>query len=47
VIPQPEPVQPEPAQPVAPAQDTGAQMEAILNEAGGTQTPAWPGATGN
>ena len=40
-----------PAQPMtnpvqsAPIQDTGAQMDAMLNEAGGMQSPSWPGAT--
>ena len=44
--PAPTPTQPTtaPAQ-STPIQDTGAQMDAILNEAGGVQSPAWPGAT--
>lgn len=29
----------------APIQDTGAQMDAMLNEAGGMQSPSWPGTT--
>ena len=50
MTPTPQPA-PTPTQPTTaptqstPIQDTGAQMDAILNEAGGVQSPAWPGAT--
>lgn len=40
-------IQQQPTQPAQPVQDTGAQMDAILNEAGGMQSPTWPGVANN